>query len=173
MKRIDIKRRPGALPHQGLFSFNGKTIPCCLGRSGITTCKREGDGATPAGQFKILYGFYRQEKLPAVQSQLMLFAIKPNYGWCDQPNSANYNQFVELPYKQSHEEMYRRDRLYDVCIVLDYNIFPRKRGGGSAIFFHHTNIENGPTEGCVAIDPKYMRLLLPELSEETLMVIHP
>ena len=41
-----------------------------------------------------------------------------------------------MPYAASHERMLRADDLYDACIVLDWNIGPRRRGRGSAIFFH-------------------------------------
>ena len=32
----------------GLWAF-GRVLPCSVGRGGVTTAKREGDGATPAG----------------------------------------------------------------------------------------------------------------------------
>ena len=170
---ILVKRHPNGVLHHGLLSFQGKTIPCFLGRSGITTQKREGDGATPAGNFKLLYGFYRCDRTKLQASQLPLNPIGPKDGWCDAPDSPNYNSFVSLPFKKSHEIMMREDRLYDVCIVLDYNINPKTRGMGSAIFFHQSSIGKKPTEGCVAIDPEHMRLILPMLSSETRMIIQP
>jgi len=67
--------------------------------------------------------------------------------------------------------MTREDRLYDICIVMDYNIEPTISGLGSAIFFHQTSPELKPTEGCVAIDPQHMQDLLPLLSDQTVMII--
>lgn len=170
---LHIKRRPTGKIHHGLLGFNDKTIPCCLGRSGITTQKKEGDGATPTGKFRLLYGFFRKDRMQKPQSMLPLQQIDLDNGWCDAPTNPNYNSLVKLPFNQSHEIMTREDRLYDVCIVLDYNIYPRIAGKGSAIFFHQTSEQLKPTEGCIAIDPNDMRLLLPFFSGETEMIIHP
>jgi len=93
--------------------------------------------------------------------------IPPNLGWCDAPENANYNRPVRLPFAASHEKMKRNDRLYDVCVVLDWNIKPRKRGAGSAIFLHISHPDMKPTEGCIAVPPRTMARLLPRLSAKT------
>ncbi len=173
IKTIHVKQRENGEIHQGSFIYNDITLDCCLGRSGITNNKKEGDGATPTGTFKLLYGFYRQDRLQTLDSQLDFTPIKENDGWCDSPQDPNYNALVKLPFEPSHEVMTREDRLYDICIVLDYNISPAIPGLGSAIFFHLTSPELKPTEGCVAIDPQDMQVLLPLLSSETEMIIHP
>ena len=72
-------------------------------------------------------------------------------GWCEVPDDRNYNRPVKMPYGASHERMRRADDLYDVCIVLDWNIRPRRRGRGSAIFFHLARPGFTPTQGCVAV----------------------
>ena len=87
--------------------------------------------------------------------------ISPALGWCEVPDDRNYNRPVRMPYRASHERMMRDDRLYDACLVLDWNIRPRKRGRGSAIFFHLARPGFKPTEGCVAVSVQTMRLLLP------------
>ena len=66
-----------------------------------------------------------------------------------------------MPYRVSHERMMRDDRLYDACLVLDWNIRPRRRSRGSAIFFHLARPGFKPTEGCVAVSAQAMRRLLP------------
>lgn len=169
---IHVKKRPNGKIHEGLFSFGDKTIHCCLGRSGITQDKKEGDGATPVGKFRLLYGFYRKDRLQTLESNLEFSPIEKHDGWCDAPGDQNYNALVKLPFKASHEVMTRDDRLYDVCIVLDYNISPAISGKGSAIFFHLTSPELKPTEGCIAIDPDEMHALLPLLSDQTEMIVH-
>jgi len=172
IETLHVKQRPNGKIHEGLLSFNDKTIHCCLGRSGITDNKKEGDGATPIGKFRLLYGFYRKDRLQTLQSNLGFSPIEKHYGWCDAPDHQNYNTLVELPFEPSHEIMTREDRLYNICIVLDYNIDPAISGKGSAIFFHLTSPELKPTEGCVAIDPEDMQALLPLLSDQTHMLIH-
>lgn len=171
LKTIHVRKKKDGEIHQGLFTYNDKTIPCCLGHSGLTHDKKEGDGATPIGSFKLLYGFYRQDRLTLPQSKLSFSAIQKKDGWCDAPDHEDYNALVKLPFDASHEVMTRKDRLYDICIVLDYNIDPAVSGLGSAIFFHQTSPELKPTEGCVAINPEHMQEILPLLSDETVMII--
>ena len=65
--------------------------------------------------------------------------------------------------------MMRDDRIYDVCIVLDWNIRPRRRKAGSAIFMHIAKPGFSPTEGCVAVAPRVMARLLPYLSRRTVL----
>ncbi len=85
-------------------------------------------------------------------------------GWCDAPGNRNYNRLVRLPYRASHERMRRQDGLYDVCIVLDWNIRERRQGRGSAIFLHLARPGYAPTEGCIALSRRDMARLLPHLA---------
>jgi L,D-peptidoglycan transpeptidase YkuD (ErfK/YbiS/YcfS/YnhG family) len=59
--------------------------------------------------------------------------------------------------------MRRADGLYDVVIVLDWNMRPAIRGRGSAIFLHLARPGYTPTEGCVAVSRRTMLRLLPIL----------
>ncbi len=65
----------------------------------------------------------------------------------------------------------RRDRLYDVVIVLDYNITCHLGQGGSAIFFHIAKPGYPPTEGCVAISPRDMAWIAARVGTKTVMQI--
>lgn len=165
---LAVRARPGR-PTQGLLNWNGRVFPCALGRSGIRAIKREGDGATPLGEMRMLSGYFRKGRLLTTKSKLPLKLIRQNDGWCDDPRDRNYNRPVKLPYPKSAECMKRPDRLYDCCIVLDYNIRPRRRGMGSAIFFHIAREGFLPTEGCVAVYPAVMKQLLPHLSRQTVI----
>jgi len=141
-------------------------FPCALGRSGISALKREGDGATPFAVLPVLHG-YRKSPLKALRSPLSIQEIPRNLGWCDAPSDPNYNRPVRLPFHASHESMLRADPLYDVCVVLDWNISERRRNRGSAIFLHIARPGLQPTEGCIAVSPATMRRLLPHLSRRT------
>lgn len=165
---IVVRPRPGNRA-QGLLAFGGSVFPCALGRSGTTPRKREGDGATPLGAMRLIHGYYRHGRLPQLRSRLPLRAIRAGDGWCDAPTDRNYNRPVSLPYPASCEAMARGDHLYDCCIVLDFNLRPRRRGGGSAIFFHLAKPGYAPTEGCVAVSARTMRRLLPYLSPATVL----
>ena len=56
--------------------------------------------------------------------------------------------------------MWRDDHLYDVVGVLDWNLRPRVRGKGSAIFLHLARPGYAPTAGCIALQPRHLALLL-------------
>jgi L,D-peptidoglycan transpeptidase YkuD (ErfK/YbiS/YcfS/YnhG family) len=144
---------------------------CAVGRAGVTSRKREGDGATPRGRFRLLAAMYRPDRLARPMTGLPLTAIRPGAGWCDDPSDHAYNQPVRLPYPGRHENLWRDDRLYDVVIVLDYNIRPAIAGAGSAIFLHLAAPGYKPTAGCVAVSLETMRRLLPRLGRETFIEI--
>jgi L,D-peptidoglycan transpeptidase YkuD (ErfK/YbiS/YcfS/YnhG family) len=97
--------------------------------------------------------------------------VRPSDGWCDDPSSAAYNRQVTLPIRAGHEKLWRADRLYDLVIVLDYNIHPRRKNLGSAIFLHCARPDFAPTEGCVALRPDDLRRLLPRLSKKVVLGI--
>ena len=104
-------------------------------------------------------------------TRLAMAPIGPDLGWCEVPDDRNYNRPVRRPYGASHERMLRDDRLYDACLVLDWNIAPRRRGRGSAIFFHLSRPGFSPTQGCVAVTARTMQRLLPLLSDRTVVKV--
>jgi L,D-peptidoglycan transpeptidase YkuD (ErfK/YbiS/YcfS/YnhG family) len=169
IKRITVRPRPGK-PTQGLMVAGGTVFPCALGRGGITANKREGDGGTPLGSMRLLSGYLRDRRF-ITRSRLPLAPITADLGWCEVPDDRNYNRPVRIPYGASHERMRRDDELYDTCIVLDWNIRPRRRGRGSAIFFHLSRPGFTPTQGCVAVTHQVMARLLPRLSRETVLEV--
>ena len=168
--RLMVVRRPGHVS-AGRLQAGAVTIPCSLGRNGVTASKREGDGKTPAGRFRLIGGFWRQDRLRRVGGALKLAPINAHMGWCDDPADANYNRPLTLPARARHEELMRGDGLYDVVLLLDHNQSPRVRGHGSAIFFHLTRNGDDPTAGCVAISRAQMLKLLPRLSRNCVMIM--
>jgi L,D-peptidoglycan transpeptidase YkuD (ErfK/YbiS/YcfS/YnhG family) len=168
LREIVVRARPG-VPTQGVMRVGPMVFPCALGRGGISSDKREGDGATPLGRMRLLGGYYRSDQVFPGATPLRLARIRANLGWCEVPDDRNYNRPVTIPYAASHETMRRQDRLYDFCIVLDWNIRPRRRGRGSAIFFHLARPGFTPTQGCVAVTLATMRRLLPHLSTDTVL----
>ena len=144
----------------GILQFGWISVPCALGRSGRGILKREGDGLSPVGAWRILELRYRSDRLRRPRTPIRLIAARPNDGWCDAPSDRNYNRPVAHPYTASAERMWRQDGLYDIVAVLDYNICPRRRGAGSAIFLHVARLEYSATEGCIALSlPDLQRLL--------------
>ena len=164
-----VVRTLGRKNSRGIVTAGNRQFPCALGRSGITCKKREGDGATPAGRFKILALWYRADRENIIPNEISTSRIKKDIGWCDAPEDRNYNRSVKLPYPARHENMWRDDLLYDWCLVLDQNYSTRMRGLGSAIFFHLATPDFRPTEGCVAIQPRDMRWLLGHIGNKTIL----
>jgi L,D-peptidoglycan transpeptidase YkuD (ErfK/YbiS/YcfS/YnhG family) len=138
-------------------------IPCALGPAGIVRDKREGDGATPAGRFRLLWGYYRPDRRRPPAGGVSLQPMRRDQGWCEDPTSGRYNRPVRLPASDCTDRMRRDDALYDLVFVLDHNFTRRCKGRGSAIFFHLARSGLTPTAGCVAISAADMRKLAPRL----------
>lgn len=149
-RTIAVRPRPGN-PLQALVQFGPLVVPAALGRGGISAFKREGDGATPRAAMTVLAGFKKGGQRRAIASPLGLKPVGQRDGWCDSPAHPAYNRPVRLPFPASHEKLVRNDDLYDVVLVLDWNLTRRVRGLGSAIFVHIARDGYQPTEGCVAL----------------------
>ena len=93
--------------------------------------------------------------------------IAKNMGWCDDPKSNKYNQLVYIPFKHSHEKLFRRDNIYDIILVLDYNMSPIKKNKGSAIFIHVAKKDYKKTNGCVAINKISLLKIVKDLKIKT------
>ena len=170
LRHIIVRRKPGERS-KGLLTFGGRTHVCALGKAGISAFKREGDGATPMGSMRIVSGYFRTEGVKLRSAGLPLARIRSDNGWCDAVGDRNYNRPVKLPYPASCESMKRADSLYDLVLVMDYNLRPRVQRGGSAIFFHIARDRLTPTEGCIALPKDVMVRLLPLLSARTMLTV--
>ena len=74
------------------LSFSKYRVKCSIGKRGIGIKKREGDKITPRGKFKIDYILYRNDRVSNIDSSIKKRIIKKNMGWCDDPNSKDYNK---------------------------------------------------------------------------------
>lgn len=171
-------RLPGDPGPRGLLRVGaGPILHCALGRGGAVRGKREGDGGTPAGSpMRLMHGWYRPDRFSRPRCRVPLAPLPRHLGWCDEPGAALYNRAAPLPMKHGHEAMWRSDGLYDVVIVLDWNIAPRHAGRGSAIFLHCAKSPPAcrglkSTLGCVALRPDDMRRLLPRLGGAARLVV--
>ncbi|MCW2363713.1 MULTISPECIES: L,D-transpeptidase family protein [Sphingobium] len=151
----------------GRLTIGDWSCACVIGKGGLIAAadKREGDGASPIGDWPVRAALLRPGRIDATQAPAIPWRwLRPNDGWSDDPADPAYNRPVHLPRHTSHERLAREDQAYDVIIVLGHNDAPPAPGMGSAIFFHQWVIgENGQpkaTEGCVAIAPEDMRTVL-------------
>ncbi len=135
--------------------------------------KREGDGATPAGCWRMIEVLYRAGRSFPPQTALPVRPIAAALGWCDAAGDRNYNRPVSLPYPASHEVIARADSLYDIIVILSHNRLPRIQGLGSAVFFHLTAVPADVTAGCVAITRNDMLKVLQYCGPRTRLRVWP
>ncbi|MEO8531529.1 MAG: L,D-transpeptidase family protein [Deltaproteobacteria bacterium] len=136
------------LTPKGLL-FQGRTLPCVVGRGGVRVDKREGDGATPAGIHHVVGCLYRPDRVS--KPNRWAEQILPGDLWSDDENDSDYNHLVRAPYTPSHEVLRRADPMYDVVLVLDWNWPNAVPCLGSAIFIHQWRRQGFPTAGCLAL----------------------
>ena len=156
---------------RGWLTAGPLRIPCALGPAGIVRSKREGDKSTPAGRFRLLWGYYRPDRVRLRAAGAPLRPLRRDQGWCEDPSSPRYNRPVRLPARDCTDRMWREDHLYDLTFVLDQNFSRRAKGRGSAIFFHLARVGFTPTAGCVAVSAADMLKLAPLLKRGAVMVI--
>ena len=154
------------LINKNYLNYNKLKVKCAIGKKGIGNKKKEGDLITPIGTFKIKYIFYRKDRVK-VLTKLKKMVIKKNMGWCDDPKSSHYNKLVKLPFAHKHEKLYKKKSIYDIILVLNYNMNPVKKGKGSAIFIHVAKNNFKKTEGCVAIKKRNLIKLIKEINPNT------
>ena len=153
------------------LSFKNYRVKCSVGKRGIGYKKKEGDLLTPIGKYKIKYVLYRKDRVKKVQSKVKKIVIKKNMGWCDDPRSNKYNRLIKLPSKFSCEKLYKRKNVYDIILVLNYNMHPVLKNKGSAIFIHIASKNYKKTEGCIAIKKVHLVKIIKELKNNTYVKI--
>ena len=150
----------------GYLKYKKFEFRCALGKAGIKNKTKEGDNITPKGTYKVIKLFYRTDKISKIKTILKKFKIKKNMGWCDDPRSKFYNKEIKLPSLYSHEKLYRKDNIYDLVVVLNYNFKPIIKNKGSAIFIHVTN-KYKSTQGCIALKKEDLIKLLSAIKKNT------
>jgi len=121
---------------------------------------------TPKGLFKIKYILYRKDRVK-ISTILKKKVLKKNMGWCDDPRSSHYNKLIKLPFAHNHEKLFKRENIYDIVLVLNYNMNPVKKNKGSAIFIHVAKNNFKKTEGCVAIKKPSLIKLIKKINQNT------
>ncbi len=151
--------------------YKGYKLKCCIGKSGFTKSKKEGDLKTPKGLFNIGPLYYRKDRIKLAKCLIGKRVIKKNMGWCDDPKSKKYNKQIFYPFKYNSEKLYIKKKNYDIFINIKYNQQPILKGKGSAIFLHISNKNYKPTKGCVAILKKDLLKIIPLINKKTKILI--
>ena len=146
-------------------------VKCAVGKRGINIKKKEGDLITPKGKYKVIYIFFRKDRISNFKTNIPKLSINKNMGWCNDPKSKKYNKLIKFPYKYSAEKLYRADNIYDLILVLNYNNKPVIKNKGSAIFIHVAKKNYKSTEGCVAVSKKDLKKIAKKIKKKTIIYI--
>ena len=155
------------LINERYLTYKQYKVKCALGKRGIGSKKKEGDLITPTGQYKIKYILYRKDRIKKIQSKIRKIVINKNMGWCDDPRSKKYNKLVNLPFNDNYEKLFKRQNIYDIILVLNYNKSPIRKNKGSAIFIHIAKKNYEKTKGCIAIKKVELLKILKEIKINT------
>ncbi|MGA2568560.1 MAG: L,D-transpeptidase family protein [Pseudolabrys sp.] len=164
-------RRKPAQPTRGVLQAGPLTLPVALGRAGVKANKREGDGATPRGGFRLKRLWWRADRHARPATLLPVRRITPEDGWCEDPADRRYNRPMKVPPGSKADRLARLDPLYDFIIEIDHNTRPRVAGRGSAVFIHVARPGFAPTAGCVALTMASLRRLLARVDPRTRIVV--
>ena len=157
---------------KNLLLYKNYKLKCSVGKSGTKKFKKEGDLATPKGNFSFGTLYYRKDRIGFIKTRLKKKVIKKKLGWCDDIRSRKYNKEINFPFKYTSEKLYRKDNIYDIFINIKYNYSPVIKNKGSAIFLHITNKKYRPTKGCIAILKKDFFKILPFINKNTKIKIN-
>jgi L,D-peptidoglycan transpeptidase YkuD (ErfK/YbiS/YcfS/YnhG family) len=143
--------------------------PGVIGPKGFAEpgAKREGDGHTPGGVYRIGMAFGYEATM---DTGLEYRQTTADDRWVDDADSSQYNRWVTgKPLAKSFEDL--RQDAYKYAAVIEYNTDPVVPGHGSAIFLHVWSGPGKPTAGCVALAEADVRALLKWLDKRRHPVI--
>ncbi len=155
----------------GQWGLSAGPWPAVIGVHGMAQPgqKKEGDGKTPAGLYPIASAFGESEQ---ADTALPYRKATEQDVWIDDPTSPLYNQWSQLPTTaRSFERLKRKDQLYRLALVVDYNRHPVAPGAGSAIFIHVWRSPAKGTAGCAALAEENLRTLAATLRPSDLPVV--
>lgn len=155
-----------------------KDVPIMLGRNGMAwgdglhpaklntgEMKREGDGKSPAGIFRLNSLFSYGE----LESTMPHTKVDSTWYCVDDANSEYYNKIVSTTSISkdwnSAEDMKRKDHQYKFGVVVAYNTEPVKKLAGSCIFLHIWKGPGETTAGCTSMTEANLLMLIHSLDK--------
>lgn len=166
LRTLYVAAAPG-IRTRGVLRAGPLAFPVALGRAGILANKREGDGGTPRGEFRLVRLWWRADRAVRPATGLPARRISPQDAWCEDPADRHYNRHIVRAAGEPGDRLRREDHLYDYIIEISHNARPRVAGRGSAVFIHIARPGFAPTAGCVAMTPARMRHLLAQVGPRT------
>jgi len=157
----------------------GKPTSAVIGRRGLAVGrgivdvetkgypeKREGDGKSPAGVFRLSAPYGYGKGLTNASSDNPVTPITDSTACVDDPTSPQYGQIVDVPSRRGRrgvEPLRRADGLYSRLLVVGHNGAldgDVVAGKGSCIFIHVARGARVPTAGCTALPEEDIDVLI-------------
>lgn len=164
----------GIEKENGVWKLKLAPVRASIGRNGLINefVKKEGDGCTPSGFFK-LGNLFSYESY--IDTKLNFTQTTAEDKWIDDPTADDYNKYVRgNTTAKSFEHLLLKSIDYKYCMVIEYNTNPIVKGKGSAIFFHVADNKYSATSGCVAIAETdmltYLKWLQPNKHKAILII---
>ncbi|MCD6441408.1 MAG: L,D-transpeptidase family protein [Candidatus Marinimicrobia bacterium] len=160
------------------WKMTGQPVPVILGRNGLgwgrglhqihegsNLIKREGDGKSPAGVFRLgeAFGFPTLEEMGDLK---IPYRPVTDYLECvDDVESQYYTKLVErdkveIADWESSERIYRSPNAYHYGVMVEHNTVDTQKGAGSCIILHCVSITGDSTAGCTTMDRTEMEKLV-------------
>lgn len=152
----------------------GEPAPIALGRNGLglgaglddidpgsMPVKREGDGKSPAGVFRLSSAFGYASASEIGSLNIPYTPVTDRLECVDDVESEHYNRIIDRDAVavvdwQSSEQMLMPGIWYEKGIVVEHNSNPVRPGAGSCIFLHNWAGPEDTTAGCTSMAPATM-----------------
>jgi len=183
----------GNIPYCHFYAFcNGKLVFDCrgtTGRNGVSADRREGDGTTPLGTFKLgkcfgLLDVPEKISIDLGDGKETEIAMQKPYKVLDEHDywngdfyTAPFNDMVDdrdMPAtwdKERGEHLIDYKVSYNYCAFIAFNKDYPRNESGSCIFLHCVNTGFSGTAGCIGIPEEYMLKALFLINDETTIEI--
>lgn len=156
----------------------GSAFPVVVGRNGLgwgrglhlsedakPPIKKEGDGKSPAGIFRLTSAFGLAEPDQVTWLKLPYRHLSSTIECVDDAKSVYYNSILDRSTVakvdwDSSEKMRAIGEAYRWGIFIEHNTAPVQPGGGSCVFIHIWKDAKTGTAGCTAMTPEKMDELL-------------
>jgi len=167
---VNVWKAPGTRT-RGVLVAGALAFPVALGRGGILANKREGDGGTPRGRFRLRRLWWRADRMSRPATRLAARPIGARDAWCEDPADRRYNRPIKIATGGAGDRLRRADHLYDLIVEIDHNTRPRIARRGSAVFIHVARPGLAPSAGCVTMPKSCLYRLLRQVGPTTRIVI--
>jgi L,D-peptidoglycan transpeptidase YkuD (ErfK/YbiS/YcfS/YnhG family) len=137
----------------GCWTAAGGPYPARVGFNGLRENRREGDGTTPIGTFRIGPVMYGIAPNPGVRYPYR--RLRCGDWWVEDPRSPHYNTFRRVPcgqkppFRTTTPDMSKETKAFPHLAVVEFNMRPVVPGRGSGIFLHAQT--GRATAGCISL----------------------